>query len=107
MNQLNEEFWYKTSYKNGPMYLNDFITSHTIFEVGEYGDTPIEFIERLGIPKEEWDKQHQVTVLRVCSLNPVLSHEKDIDGIWDQYYEMWKGKLAEIQKEKVLEEDKS
>ena len=107
MNQLNEEFWYKTSYKNGPMYLNDFITSHTIFEVGEYGDTPIEFIERLGIPKEEWDKQHQVTVLRVCSLNPVLSHEKDIDGIWDQYYEMWKGKLAEIQKEKLLEEDKS
>ncbi|MDO5849561.1 MAG: pyridoxal-dependent decarboxylase [Methanobrevibacter sp.] len=107
MNKLNEDFWYKASYKNGPMYLNDFITSHTIFDVSEYGDSPVEFIERLGIPASEWEKVHQVTVLRVCSLTPILAHEKDLDGVWDKYYDMWKGKLAELQDAQELKEDNS
>lgn len=97
MNDLNEKFWEVCSYKEEPMFLNDFITSHTIFSVDDYGDTPVQLIERLGIPASEWEKVHQVTVLRSCILDPSLAHEKDINEVWDEYIEMWAEKLEEIQ----------
>lgn len=96
MNQLNEKFFDKSSYRNGPMYVNDWITSHTIFSVDEYGDAPVDLIERLGIPKEKWDEVHAVTLIRCCTLNTLLAHEKDIDGVWDEYINVWTNKLNEI-----------
>lgn len=107
MNALNEEFFDKSSYKNGPMYLNDWITSHTIFDVAEYGDSPVEFIERLGIPKSEWDKVQKVTIIRCCTLNALLAHEQDLNSVWNQYIDIWANKLAEIQNQKELKEDDS
>lgn len=97
MNEINEKFWKISSYKEKPMFLNDFITSHTIFSSDNYGNTPTQLIERLGIPTKEWDKVKQVTVLRSCILDPTLAHEKDIDKIWDEYINIWTEKLKEIQ----------
>lgn len=41
MNDLNMEFYNKSSYVSGRMFLNDWITSHTILSVDDYGNAPL------------------------------------------------------------------
>jgi glutamate/tyrosine decarboxylase-like PLP-dependent enzyme len=96
MNNLNMEFYNKSSYVSGPMFLNDWITSHTILSLDDYGNAPLPFIERLGIPKEEWNDKGSVTVVRFCTLNPFLVHEEGLDGLWDTYIQIWKEKISSI-----------
>ncbi|MDL2246263.1 hypothetical protein LJB96_01455 [Methanobrevibacter sp. OttesenSCG-928-K11] len=100
MNDLNMEFYNKSSFVSGRMFSNDWITSHTVLSVDDYGDAPVSFIKRLGISKDEWDKNKSVTVVRLCTLNPFLSHEEDLDELWTKYIDIWKEKIKEIASQK-------
>lgn len=96
MNDLNMEFYNKSSYVSGRMFLNDWITSHTILSVDDYGNAPLSFIKRLGISEDEWNKNESVTVVRICTLNPFLSHDDNLEGLWEGYINIWKEKIKEI-----------
>ena len=48
MNDLNAKIYHASSYENGPLYGDDWITSHTELEYESYGDAPKAFVGRLG-----------------------------------------------------------
>lgn len=72
MNELNLKFYQKASFVDGPIYNNDFITSHTDFETSGYGDSPLNYVESLGFSEDEWRKVKTVGILRACVLTPFL-----------------------------------
>lgn len=94
MNSLNEKIYNESSYVNGPVYKNDWITSKTALAREDYGDAPKNFVKRLGVPTEEWDRVGSVYVLRVCLLNPFISHNEHFDVLWDGFLAILKEKLA-------------
>ncbi len=94
MNDLNEKIYNESSYVNGPVYKNDWITSKTALAREDYGDAPRNFVKRLGIPEEEWDRVGSVYVLRVCLLNPFISHDEHFDVLWAKFLDILKEKLA-------------
>ncbi|MBM9520486.1 tyrosine decarboxylase [Desulforhopalus vacuolatus] len=96
MNELNLAIYNKSSYVNGPVLLNDFITSHTTFSYDDYKDAPAEMASRLGIPKEQWDAIHSVRVMRACVLTPYFTKDDVAEYYWINYIESMKRKLAEI-----------
>jgi len=96
MNQLNLDLYNLSSYVSGPVYKDDFITSHTKLDYEDYKDAPRELAERLGIPKEEWDKVHSLRVMRACVLTPYFMNEKVTENYWQKYVESMKGKLEEL-----------
>ena len=96
MNALNFEIYNMSSYVAGPVFKNDFITSHTEFTHDDYGDAPVEIAERLGIKKDEWDKVHSFRILRACVLSPYLMNNKDDEHYWKTYSESIKEKLRII-----------
>ena len=96
MNALNFEIYNMSSYVAGPVFKNDFITSHTEFTYDDYGDAPVEIAERLGIKKDEWDKVHNFRILRACVLSPYLMNNKDDEHYWKTYSESIKEKLRII-----------
>ncbi len=96
MNQLNLDLYNLSSYVSGPVYKDDFITSHTKLDYEDYKDAPRELAGRLGIPKEEWDKVHSLRVMRACVLTPYFMSEKVTENYWQKYVESMKGKLEEL-----------
>ncbi len=72
MNELNLQFYHKASFVGGPVYHNDFITSHTDFAVDGYGDSPLPYVKSLGFSEEEWKKEQKVGILRASILTPFL-----------------------------------
>ena len=96
MNQLNLDLYNLSSYVAGPVYKDDFITSHTKLDYEDYRDAPRELAGRLGIPKEEWDKVHSLRVMRACVLTPYFMSEKVTENYWQKYVESMKGKLEEL-----------
>ncbi|MEG1482026.1 tyrosine decarboxylase [Clostridium sp.] len=101
MNDLNHNFYEEASYVKEPLYVNDFLTSHTDFTEGDYGDSPTQFVEGCGIPLKEWDRVQKVTILRACVLSPFLNNEK----VFNDY--MAKMDKAIVEKlEKILGEEK-
>jgi len=96
MNALNFEIYNMSSYVAGPVFKNDFITSHTEFTYDDYGDAPVEIAGRLGIKKDEWDKVHNFRILRACVLSPYLMANKDDEHYWETYSESIKEKLKII-----------
>jgi len=98
MNQLNLTLYNMSSYVSGPVLKNDFITSHTEFSFEDYGDAPAELANRLGIPKSEWDKVHQLRVMRACILTPYFMKTKVTENYWENYLDSMKRKLSEILK---------
>lgn len=100
MNKLNHNFYNEASFLEGNLYSNDFITSHTEFSTEDYSNSPLDFIERCGIPESQWKKIDSVTLLRACVLSPYLNNTK----VFNEYSE--KIDIAIIKKlEKVLEEN--
>jgi len=85
MNALNYEIYEMSSYASGPVFKNDFITSHTEFTHADYGDAPVGIAKRLGISKEEWDRVHSFRVMRACILTPYLMANTDAKHYWDTY----------------------
>ncbi|MPQ42879.1 tyrosine decarboxylase [Clostridium tarantellae] len=97
MNELNHLIYDESSFVEGNVYANDFITSHTEFAVSDYSNSPLDFVERCGIPKEQWKKIDSVTLLRACVLSPFLNNQI----IFNQYAEKF-DKAIEEKLEKIL-----
>ncbi len=95
MNNLNQKIYDESSYVSGPVYKNDWITSKTDLAREDYGDAPKNFVKRLGIPEEEWKRVGSVYVLRVCLLNPFITHDEHFDVMWARFLDILKEKLAQ------------
>ncbi len=96
MNQINLEIYNLSSYVAGPVFKNDFITSHTEFSYEDYKDAPVDIARRLGIPKEEWDKVHELRVMRACVLSPYFTNYKVTESYWHDYIDSMRMKLKEV-----------
>ena len=96
MNQLNLDLYNLSSYVSGPVYKDDFITSHTKLDYEDYRDAPRELAGRLGIPQEEWDKVHSLRVMRACVLTPYFINDNVTANYWQKYVESMKGKLEQL-----------
>jgi tyrosine decarboxylase len=96
MNQLNLALYNHCSYVNGPLAKDDFITSHTDFSHEDYGDAPLDFVNRLGIPNKEWNTVQHVRVLRACVLSPYLIDKKIKEEYWGIYLKSIREKLEKI-----------
>ncbi len=96
MNELNARIYHASSYESGPLYSDDWITSHTELEHESYGDAPKAFVGRLGIPGTEWDKVRSVYILRSCVLHPWIVKAKTYPEIWQSYLEIMKAEIAKI-----------
>jgi len=93
MNNLNEKIYDATSYKSGPIYADDWITSKTELTVEDYGDAPLAFVKRLGIPEREWRRTGKVYVLRNCVLHPWIAKKSTYPATWAKYLEFMKRTL--------------
>jgi tyrosine decarboxylase len=92
MNALNEEIYHRFSYEYGPLYQDDWITSHTELDHAVYGDVPADFVKRMGISETEWDRVGHVSVLRSCVMHPWIAESTS-------YPERWQSFLAIITQE--------
>lgn len=85
MNRLNQAIYEQCSYKSGPLYISDFITSKTSLTEEEYGDAPRSFVERFGIEEREWRSCGSVYVLRSCILTPYLVNNTTYEIYWGNF----------------------
>jgi len=99
MNELNFQIYDLSSYVAGPVFKNDFITSHTEFTYADYGDAPVGIAKRLGIDKSEWDKVHSFRLMRACVLTPYFMIDKVVEHYWETYLDSMKEKIEKILKE--------
>ena len=95
MNRLNLGMFNRFQYVDGPVYYDDFLTSHTEFTVADYRDAPVSFLERLGIAAHEYEREG-VWVLRASLLTPFLREREAYDNYWRQFLETVKKALAEV-----------
>ncbi len=96
MNELNQKIYELCSYKSGPVYLNDFITSKTALSEEEYGNTPGKFVMDFGIPWEEWEKVKSVYVMRSSIITPFLVNDSSPDGFMNNFLKTMKEKITKI-----------
>lgn len=96
MNDLNRTLYERCSYRSGPVYTKDFITSKTTLDSETYGDVPSEFTADLGIPRAEWNEVEEVTVLRSCVLTPYLAYDSTYEEYWETFMGTMRENLAEI-----------
>ena len=94
MNDLNQRIYDQCSYKSGPVYADDWITSKTSLSHDDYGDAPQSFTERLGIPVSEWDRVKSVYVLRSCVLTPWIASRPEFASYWGGFMDTIKAKAA-------------
>ena len=85
MNRLNQAIFEQCSYKSGPLYANDFITSKTSLTQEEYGNAPQVFLSGFGMVPEEWERVGSVYVLRSCILTPYLVKNTTYDMYWKNF----------------------
>jgi tyrosine decarboxylase len=76
INRFNELMFDYSSYMDTDVYTNRFITSHTTFAREDYGDSPLPFVEKMGLPKSEWERVGQVTLLRAAIMTPYMADDK-------------------------------
>ena len=96
MNALNQELYHRFSYEFGPLFSDDWITSHTELTKAVYGDVPREFIQRMGIDPDDWDTVGNVVVLRSCVMHPWLAHTVDYPELFQSYLEIVSKTIGEI-----------
>ncbi|HEY3278380.1 MAG TPA: pyridoxal-dependent decarboxylase [Syntrophorhabdaceae bacterium] len=96
MNNLNQAIYEKCSYKSGPVYTNEFITSKTDLTREEYGDTPVSFLDKLGMGRDEWNRTGSVFVLRSCILTPYLVHNTTYEAYWNSFITAMKTAVVQI-----------
>ena len=94
MNDLNQRIYDLCSYRSGPVYADEFITSKTELTRDSYGEVPRGLAEKLGIPAEEWDSIHSVYVLRSCVLTPWLAANTTYEEYWAHFLKTMKDKVA-------------
>jgi tyrosine decarboxylase len=101
MNELNEKIYNATSYKSGPVYADEWITSKTEFTIKDYGDAPLAFLKRFGISEREWRHTGTVYVLRSCILHPWISNRSTYPERWVRYLEFMKRTLKKVMNQKL------
>ncbi len=99
MNGLNQRIYNESSYLSGPVYMNNWITSKTALSKADYGDAPVDFLKRLGIPRNEWDRVQSVYVLRLCILNPFIAHYDNFQEVWTNFIDEIKRKIGQAVQE--------
>jgi len=101
-NRLNQMIYERCSYKGGPVYLEDFITSKTVLALDEYGNAPRAFVSAMGLPLREWDAVKSVFVLRSCVLTPYLAKHTTFEDYWESFLKtMWNTLHAIVAKEEA------
>jgi tyrosine decarboxylase len=98
MNNLNQKIYDATSYKSGPVYADDWITSKTELNIKDYGDAPLAFVKKLGISEKEWHRTGKVYVLRSCILHPWIANRSTYPARWAKYLEFMKRTLQKVTK---------
>ncbi|MEG2436110.1 MAG: tyrosine decarboxylase [Ruthenibacterium sp.] len=78
-NRLNHTFYEYASYIKGGLYDNEFITSHTDFAEGDYGESPFDFVRSLGFNKAQWKKTEKITILRASCMSPYMYDKETFD----------------------------
>jgi hypothetical protein len=101
MNDLNAKIYHASSYEGGPLYSDDWITSHTELEYDSYGDAPKTFVARLGISPAEWERVHSVYVLRCCVLHPWILKVAKYPESWQSFLAIMKKEISKIVSEEV------
>ena len=96
VNELNQHFYELSSNLAGHEYNNIFITSHTRFSTDDYGNTPVTFIETLGLDEDEWATEKSVTLLRASILDPYLSSRELFDDYMEVLTEAFDQRLTKI-----------
>ena len=96
MNRLNETIYEHCSYKSGPVYSNDFITSKTSLTAEEYGDTPRAFAARFGIAAGEWDRLRSVYILRSSIVTPYLTSHTTYEVYWQNFMQAMERAIGRI-----------
>ena len=96
VNELNQHFYELSSNLAGHEYNNIFITSHTRFSTDDYGNTPVTFIEALGLDEDEWATEKSVTLLRASILDPYLSSRELFDDYMEVLTEAFDQRLTKI-----------
>jgi len=96
MNRLNQAIYERCSYKSGPVYVNDFITSKTALTREEYGETPRFFVEKFGLRNGEWERLGSVYVLRSCIVTPFLTHHLTFEEYWRNFWAAMARAIAAI-----------
>jgi tyrosine decarboxylase len=87
MNSLNRKIKDRLSYKpERPVSSYEFFVSSTSLDHEEYGDAPLGFLEKCGISKEEWDRVHEVFVIRSCIMSPYMTRDfTDMDYLTELF----------------------
>ncbi|MGJ0576835.1 pyridoxal phosphate-dependent decarboxylase family protein [Xenorhabdus bovienii] len=101
-NALNKRIYELCSYSSGRAYSNDFLTSSTILDYKEYGDTPWYYAEKCGFSHSEWEKTRCVYVLRAAVMTHCLRNEEHFEEHWNQLQAIFVRKLTQL----VDEEEK-
>lgn len=96
MNDLNLKFYQKASFVDGPVYNNDFLTSHTDFATDGYGDSPVPYIKSLGFSEDQWKKVQKVGILRACVLTPFLYDRDNFASYAEKIKKAFEEKLTAI-----------
>lgn len=96
INELNEKMFDYSSYLDGAVYGNKFITSHTSFSNQDYGESPLYFIKQLGFDDTEWNKVGSVTLLRAAIMTPYLTDDKIFNFYAEGIRKAMEQKLVEI-----------
>lgn len=96
MNDLNQKIYEETSFVEGDTYTNDLILSHTSFSNEDYGDAPLDILERAGIDVKDFLNNGSINILRSCILSPWL-YDKDIALYFNDLFDKSiKNKLEKI-----------
>lgn len=96
MNTLNQEIYHRFSYEYGPLYEDDWITSHTVLEHAVYGDGPSAFVERMGVGKDDWNRVGHVSVLRSCVMHPWIAHNENYPERFQSFLQIIQKKVGDI-----------
>lgn len=96
MNALNQEIYHRFSYEFGPLYGDDWITSHTELDQSVYGDVPARLATELGASRSEWDRVGKLVVLRSCVLHPWIAHETNYPEAFQSFLDIIKKTVGEI-----------
>ncbi|MEG0268942.1 MAG: hypothetical protein RR821_01705 [Clostridia bacterium] len=71
-NKLNRLFYAYACYEKGGTYNNEFIVSHSDFTTTDYGNSPFDFVKRMGFDWGQWQHTEKLTVLRSCCMSPYM-----------------------------------
>lgn len=96
MNRLNQSIYEQCSYKSGPVYGSDFITSKTALTREEYGATPRLFVKKFGIKEGDWERLGSVYVLRSCILTPYFTNNTTYEEYWQNFIKAMERAISRI-----------